>query len=71
MITSVNISLTNDEKMLRLGEATSITMKISTKGKIEGPLRYELETPLDEWLVSGKVRGEYNVSQSLFNFPIN
>lgn len=55
--------------MLRIGEATSITMKLSTKGEIEGPLRYELETPLDEWLVSGKVRGEYNVSPCYSNFP--
>ena len=62
VITTACISLTNNEKMLRIGEATSITMKLSTKGEIEGPLRYELETPLDEWLVSGKVRGEYNVS---------
>ncbi|TIC49572.1 hypothetical protein E3Q04_04311, partial [Wallemia mellicola] len=69
VITTACISLTNNEKMLRIGEATSITMKLSTKGEIEGPLRYELETPLDEWLVSGKVRGEYNVSPCYSNFP--
>ncbi|EIM19355.1 hypothetical protein WALSEDRAFT_61529 [Wallemia mellicola CBS 633.66] len=65
VITTACISLTNNEKMLRIGEATSITMKLSTKGEIEGPLRYELETPLDEWLVSGKVRGEYNHIEGL------
>ncbi|TIB06856.1 hypothetical protein E3P96_00017 [Wallemia ichthyophaga] len=55
-------SINFKQHTLRLGEAALVSILLSTSGAADGEvLHYELDTPLDEWLISGKARGEYKV----------
>lgn len=52
------------KRTLKLGEAAICMVSISTSGAQEGDiLHYEFDAALDEWLMSGKARGEYKVGK--------
>ncbi|TIA87478.1 hypothetical protein E3P99_03135 [Wallemia hederae] len=68
VIASVSLHMNHT---LKLGEAATCTVTVSASGAQPGDvLHYELDAALDEWLMSGKARGEFEVSTTPYRFTV-